>query len=73
MKTKLLISESEYNNICEQTEQTHLQNHAKLYFNFGTYGASLENCQNGTSKHINDFRKLNYYQFCKNMDLLKFE
>ena len=73
MKTKQILSEYQFKKAVESSNETTIQNHSYLYFDFGTYGAKLINAKTGKQKILNFFRSFNYADFCNFMDKQLFE
>jgi len=73
MKTKQILSETEFINACESENNTQIQNHKHLYFDFGLYGARLINAKTNKQKVVNFFRSFDYKSFCACMDEQIFE
>jgi hypothetical protein len=74
MKTKQLLTESDFKQACDNTtDKTIIQNHKHLYFDFGFYGAKLINAKTNEQKIVNFFRTFDYISFCACMDEQIFE
>lgn len=73
MKTKQILSEKDFFQALQCENNTLIQNHHYLYFDFGVYGAKLINAKTNKQKIVNFFRSFDYFSFCACMDEQIFE
>jgi hypothetical protein len=73
MKTKNILSQSDFSRMVISENSGSIQNNDKFYVQYGTIGLSIIRLKDSKQRHLNFYQQFKYKQFCSVMDSLDFE